>query len=291
MSARAASRRRPAASTTSSALAPGSAGQLRPVSALVLDEAEAERALDWVGFEELDLDGVAEAEGLAGALADQGMVALVEGEKVVAEGGDGDQALGTGLVEADEEAEGGGAGDAAVEAGVELGSHEAGDQALEGAALGFHGPALAAGEVLAQARQLGLVHTLGKPVLAKDQVADEGAVDDEVAVAADGRGEMGVVLQVEAEMADVLRAVDGLGLGAQDQGGDQLTQADVGDALEEAGEVAGLSGGAAPGDAQALQELGQGFEAGGVRAVVDAVEASLLGRRRAGGRPRRWPRS
>ena len=40
-------------------------------------------------------------------------------------------------------------------------------------------------------------------------------MDDEVGIAADGRGEVGVAAEVEAEVPDVLRAVFGLRLGAQ----------------------------------------------------------------------------
>ncbi len=41
-------------------------------------------------------------------------------------------------------------------------------------------------------------------------------MDDEIGVAADGRGEMRIAAQVETEMAVVLMAVFGLRLGAQD---------------------------------------------------------------------------
>ena len=54
------------------------------------------------------------------------------------------------------------------------------------------------------------------------QRADQGAVDDEVGVAADRRGEVGVAAEVQAEVADVLRAVLGLRLGAQHDLVDEL---------------------------------------------------------------------
>ena len=55
----------------------------------------------------------------------------------------------------------------------------------------------------------------GRPPGAELQGAHQRAMDDQVGVAADRRGEMGVAAEVEAEMADVLRAVFGLRLGAQ----------------------------------------------------------------------------
>src|SRR5947209_4707639 len=46
--------------------------------------------------------------------------------------------------------------------------------------------------------------------------AHQGAVDDEIGIAPDGAGEMGVGAERQAEMAGILRPVIGLGLGAQD---------------------------------------------------------------------------
>ena len=52
---------------------------------------------------------------------------------------------------------------------------------------------------------------------------------------------MGVALQVQAEMADVARAVDRLRLGAQHEAGDHVAQLVVGQPLQQPGEVAGLA--------------------------------------------------
>ena len=68
--------------------------------------------------------------------------------------------------------------------------------------------------MLGDLRQFAGAHVL-EPAFAEVEGADQRPVDDEVGVAADRRGEMGVASQVEAEMAVVLVAVFGLGLGAQ----------------------------------------------------------------------------
>ena len=58
--------------------------------------------------------------------------------------------------------------------------------------------------------------------VAELQGADEAAVDDEVGVTADGRGEMGVAAEVEAEMPVVLGGIFGLRLRAQHHLVDEL---------------------------------------------------------------------
>ena len=67
--------------------------------ALVLLEAEQEAALHRVGLQQRHLDAIAEAERLAGLLADQRVVLLVEQEVFPAQLRDRDQAVGAGLVE------------------------------------------------------------------------------------------------------------------------------------------------------------------------------------------------
>ena len=52
-------------------------------------------------------------------------------------------------------------------------------------------------------------------LVAELEAGDEGAVDQQIRVAADGRGEMRVAGECQAEMADILRAVFRLGLAAE----------------------------------------------------------------------------
>ena len=59
------------------------------------------------------------------------------------------------------------------------------------------------------------IDIFGQAVGAEFEPADQGAVHDEIGVAADRRGEVGVAAQVEAEMAEILRRIFGLRLAAQ----------------------------------------------------------------------------
>ena len=125
----------------------------------------------------------------------------------------------------------------------------------------------------------------GQAVVAPAVGADQRAVDDEVGVAADRRGEVAVARQVEAEVAEVLRGVVGLGHGAQDGDVDHLGVLGAGDAVEQAVELGGLQH-LALGQRQAdgVDDGAQRLELlrGGL--LVDAVEeAELLRLERLGG--------
>ena len=89
------------------------------------------------------------------------------------------------------------------------------DQAVDGFALGRHGAALGRGNLRRDFAERPAVASGRQAVVAELQRADQGAVDDEIGITADGRGEMGVAAQVEAEMAVVLRGIFRLGLAAQ----------------------------------------------------------------------------
>src|SRR6185312_15584529 len=71
------------------------------------------------------------------------------------------------------------------------------------------------------------------------ELAEKGAVDEEIGIAADRRGEMRIAAQREAEMADVAGAVRGLRLGAQDEVVDQGRLLRAGSAAEDAVEQFG----------------------------------------------------
>ncbi|MGT2485776.1 hypothetical protein ACU4GA_06680 [Methylobacterium oryzae CBMB20] len=86
-----------------------------------------------------------------------------------------------------------------------------GDQPVDGLALGRHGAALGRRDLLADLRQLAERNVGGEPVRAEPAGGDERPVHDQVGVAPDRRGEMRVAAQVEAEMPEILRRVDGLG--------------------------------------------------------------------------------
>ncbi len=76
-----------------------------------VDDLEQQAAGGGIGLDQLDLQPVAQAEGLAGALADQDLPAFVVAEEFLAERADRDQPVGAGAVEGGEQAEAGDAGD------------------------------------------------------------------------------------------------------------------------------------------------------------------------------------
>ena len=106
------------------------------------------------------------------------------------------------------------------------------DIAVHRLALGDHRAALEVGDQLA-----GHLHRdrllVGEPAVAEPVVADQGAVDDEIGIAADRRGEVGVGAERQPEMAVILRAVISLGLRAQHLLHDLRPEVHVGDPLED----------------------------------------------------------
>ena len=91
---------------------------------------------------------------------------------------------------------------------------EGGDVAIHGVAFGGHRPPLGRRDLFGDGGQFGDL-SVRQPVLAQTQRADQAPVHDQVGIAPDGRGEVGVAIQVQTEVAHVLRRIDGLHLGAQ----------------------------------------------------------------------------
>ena len=89
-----------------------------------------------------------------------------------------------------------------------------GDQAVHRLAFGRHRAALGAGDAFGDAGQFAQSRFF-QPARPKAERADQGAMHDEVGVAADRRSEMRVAAQVEAEMAVVFMGIFGLRLRAQ----------------------------------------------------------------------------
>ena len=114
----------------------------------------------------------------------------------------------------DEEAEACHPRNARIEVVSDLVRHVRREVAVHRVPLRRRGAPLGAGDVLADVREA-LRLGLGQPVRAETEAADQRPMHQQVGVAADRAGEMGVARQGEAEMADVLRAVGGLGLAAQ----------------------------------------------------------------------------
>ena len=169
-------------------------------------------------------------------------------------------------------AEAGDAGDRARELRADAVGEVGGEVAVGGVALGHHRAALGHRDVLAGLGEADLL-VVGQPVLPPAVGTDQRAVHDEVGVAPDRRGEMAVARQVQAEVAEVLRRVVGLGHRAQHAHVDHLGVLGAGDAVEQAVEVGGLEHLAlGEGQADGSDDLAQRLELLGVRLLVDAVE-------------------
>ena len=82
-------------------------------------------------------------------------------------------------------------------------------------ALGLHRAPLGDGNLRGDFAQGLRRLALRQSTFAKPQAADQGAMHDQIGVAADRRGKMRIAPQVEAEMAVILGGVFSLGLGAQ----------------------------------------------------------------------------
>src|SRR6516165_4279299 len=182
----------------------------RAVIAAFGEKFESQRARDRRGLDQPHRDAIAEAVRLAALSADQGMAVLVVAEIIGADGARRDEAVGAGVVELDEQAGAGGARDVALEGRADAVGEEMGEQAVEGLAFGFHGAALGSRDLRADLAERGDVLLLRQAAVAEPHGADEAAVDDEVGVTANRRGEMGVAAQVEAEMPAVLGGIFGL---------------------------------------------------------------------------------
>ncbi|MNI36929.1 hypothetical protein D3C73_909970 [compost metagenome] len=104
----------------------------------------------------------------------------------------------------------------------------------------------------------------------------------QVGIAPDRRGEVGVAVEVQTEVADVLGAVDGLHLGAQDHFVDHLGVGTVARLVQQLVEAFGIGRLAlVPGLADGVQEVGQVEDlllAGRVVDAVDQRRADLLQR-------------
>src|SRR5207245_10722614 len=89
------------------------------------------------------------------------------------------------------------------------------DQTVEGLAFGLHGAALGGGDLRADLTERSRVLLLRQAAVAEPYRANEAAVDDEVGIAADRRGEMRIAAQIQAEMPVIFRRIFGLRLRAQ----------------------------------------------------------------------------
>src|SRR5262252_9596745 len=161
---------------------------------------EAQRARDRRSLHQPHRDAIAEAISLAAACADERVSVLVIAEIVRADRARGHEAVGPGVAELDKKPGAGRPGDVPGKSRTDAIGEEMRDQAVEGLAFGFHGAALGGGDLRANLAKRSRVLLLRQAAVTEPRRANEAAVDDEVGIAADGRGEMRVAAQVQAEM-------------------------------------------------------------------------------------------
>src|SRR5262249_29108574 len=209
------------------------------VIAALGEKLETQRACDRRGLDQPHGDAIAKAISLAAPRADQRVALLVIAEILAADGARGNEAVRAGVVEFDEKAGARGTGDGAGEGGADAIGEEMREQAIESLPFGFHGAALAGRDLRADLAERGDVLFRRQATIAEPQGADEPAMDDEVGVAADRRGEMGVAAQVESEMPVILGRIFGLCLRAQHHLVDELLDVAAFHAGEDAVELLG----------------------------------------------------
>src|SRR5262249_36395978 len=171
-----------------------------PATAAVIaslgEKFESQRARDRRRLDQAHGDAVAEPMGLATAVADQRVAILVVAEIFAADGARRNETVGAGVVELDEQAGASDARNVSLEAGAAAVGEKMGEQAVEGFALGLHGTAFGRRDLRADLAQRCDVLLLRQRAGADFHRTQQAAMDDEVGVAADRRGEMGVAAQV-----------------------------------------------------------------------------------------------
>src|SRR5437867_1893940 len=212
-------------------------------------------------------DRVAHAERPPRAPAAQQVLALDVIVEVVAERAHVHQALDEDVPQLDEEAERHHTRDEAVVGLAHLVLHELDLLQRDDLALGLHRHALAPRGLLGDGAQVGR-HAPGA----------EDAVHDQVGIAADGRGEVGVAGGGEAEVAECLRRVARLLHGTEEDGVDETLLGTSLHLLEDGGERLGRR---APllhpqAEPEALEEASQLGLALRGRRLVHAVEEAEL---------------
>src|SRR5579871_2266312 len=178
---------------------------------------------------------LAQAIDRAPAPSDQAMAGFIVIIKVVRQTIDEYQPVRARLVQADEQAEAGDARDPARENLADAPGKEAGDIAIDGIALGRGGPAFSRGDMLADGFEPGTC-ARRESAVAELAAGDERAMNKEVGIAPDRRGEVAVTRQSKTEMTDIDRAIDGLRLAAQDELMDHFGEGAGRGLLEKTGE-------------------------------------------------------
>lgn len=230
-----------------------------------LGEPEIDLLLGAIDFGDLNLDAVAEADDLAGAPSDELAAGGIEGVEFVLNGGKGYQAGHGEIRDIDEEAEVADVRDerrVTVRLAVPQLGFEVGEQLdVLAVAFGVGGVAFGEGEMVGRFLEGGTC--LGVFV-------EEGAVDDEVGVTADGGGEVGVMAFGEAEVAEGFDGVAGAHQGLEESDLEGGPDGEGVQAMQEALDFGAL-GEVAAGDIVGEDLLAVFAEAPFIGGLVDAV--------------------
>src|SRR5439155_5596350 len=151
-----------------------------------------------------------------------------------------DKAVGAGIVQFDEKSRAGNAGDVAAELCADLIGQKVGQQPVEGFALRFHGAPLCRRDGGSDFPECADISVLGQTVRAHAQGSNEAAMNYEICIAANGRGEMGIAPKVETEMTVILCGVFSLRLGPEHNLVDELFNIAPLHPVEDAVELLGM---------------------------------------------------
>ena len=256
-------------------------GPLPPRLPIYGDKREGQAAGYGVGLLQCNDHRIAQAK--RAAIDIERLAPRIEARPVGAEGAGGDEPLGPGLVEGDEDAEARDAGDTAVELRAQAIGQIGCAVTVQGIALRRLRAPLGRGDVRAHELQRFCIAAPG-PTRPEAVGIDQGAVHQQIGIAADRRGEVGVAREAEPKVADVAGAVGRLRLGAQDHQAGDPDISGVFEQGEEPVEGIGTDGAASrQGEPAAAEKFAQRFELRRVGPVVDAVHAGhALGFERAG---------
>ncbi len=95
-----------------------------------------------------------------------------------------------------------------------MGGEEVCDKTINSFSFGEHGPAFSRGNQCRSFFKLRFFYR-GQPVITQAKSLDQSAMDDEICITANWRCEMRIFVQIQTEMADIVRAVDSLTLRAK----------------------------------------------------------------------------
>ena len=209
------------------------------------------------GLGQANLHFLRQTEGQAGAAARQGLCPFVVHPEIIRQRGCRDDPARATVSHSNKQPEPRHPRNARGEDFPHFIGHECREVTINCIALRQLGATFGGGDVfggLLKARRF----LLAQPAGAEVKPANQGAVDQQIGVAADRAGEMGVAGQTQSKMADIFRCVGGLRLAAQHDFVDDRRVFRAGDHLQDMIQVARMDLVAGrQGDVELAQEVAQ----------------------------------